>query len=241
MAAVVAVMMGVFVCSAIAGPILPKDPPVWQSEKYTMDQLLLGEEIPVRDKVFSNFSWEVAADPNVTVPAPSAINVWGVIVEIGDRTEYGLRVQGGFSAGTGEVADFLFGFDVAILPNFPELYIVDNTLAMTQAGAAGSAEVQITETVVDVNGALVIDRPKHVYITKDLYKPVDHKQLEGQYKWLHVEKDILVSGISPNDPDPDPSVAHLSEFYNTFSQIPEPATMSLLGLGGLALLRRRRR
>jgi hypothetical protein len=32
----------------------------------------------------------------------------------------------------------------------------------------------------------------------------------------------------------------LSEFFQTFPQVPEPATLGLLAIGGLAMLRRKR-
>ena len=56
---------------------------------------------------------------------------------------------------------------------------------------------------------------------------------------MWVLKDVIANGGVG-----DTGVAHLSQFYQYFSQVPEPSTLVLLGIGGLGLLgyvwRRRR-
>jgi hypothetical protein len=237
-------VVGTFVGSVIAGPVMPLEDKTKTTRMYTMDELVNGDEvIVVEDKIFSNFEWAIAGSNNMVLPDLTGIKVWGVVVSYGDRVEYGLKIDPSLGAGTNQVADVLFEFDLAVSPNAPDMYIVDNTLTMQNVGQSGNGKVQISEAVtavVDGVNQMVFDLPKYVYLQEDAADLVDHKEFDGMFKEIHVTKDILVAGTGLEN-STEPSSAHLSLFWNTFSQVPEPATMSLLGLGGLVALRRRRR
>jgi hypothetical protein len=56
----------------------------------------------------------------------------------------------------------------------------------------------------------------------------------AQIKQMWVRKGITITGG-------DNGTAKLNEIFQMYSQIPEPATLLLLGLGSLALLRTRKK
>ena len=74
-----------------------------------------------------------------------------------------------------------------------------------------------------------------MYITSQEEVLYDHEEFEP-LRTIWVVKDIAIAGGGPR------GFATLSEFGQSFSQIPEPATMGVLALGGILLgIRRRRR
>ena len=206
-----------------------------QTQAYNLGDLIANQgSIVVEDKTFDNFSYSLAQTVGATGPDASAINVWGVKVDYGNRIEWGLMFQGGWQASTGQIIDSLIGFDVTVDPQ-SNMWITDYTLSYNGA-ISGGGKASIIESLYDS-----FPGPRTafgmVFTQPDSNLDLFHDQLLGHTS-LHVIKDVLVAG----DTVPGPNTASISMFMNTFSQqvIPEPATMSLLALGGLIAIRRRR-
>jgi hypothetical protein len=107
-------------------------------------------------------------------------------------------------------------------------------------GAAKGGSVSITENVYpgDPSTSLSI-ADKFVYYTRNngtSFGILEDHQDFTPLREIWIKKDVGVTGG-----DNEAGFAQLSQFQQTFSQIPEPATLALVLLGGLALLRRRRR
>lgn len=193
----------------------------------------LANGLLVGDKLFKDFT----ADTNVTGPmgiGPDAdgITVKGVMID-GD---YGLFFQGGWFAGPGVLIDTSIGFSVEVMD--PNKWMVGNNMHLLNFGAAVGGFVGITENVYATNPPSPSIANNFVYYinstTNDLDDPKTFSPA-GQYKKVWVRKDIAIgTALNAN------GVSQLSGFTQTFKQVPEPATMTLLGVGGLLAMRRRR-
>jgi hypothetical protein len=197
----------------------------------TMADLLQGGSIIVGDKEiygFHNYS-SVASGGALSVD-PSTIFVQPYIF----GAELGVRFQTAFFyAGPGQMQDTYFDFLVRILPGYENWLISDNTLMMT-GSYSGTGRASIAE-VVRTADEMTSLADKLTIVSQDFNKSVDHKIFPFPVPAIHVSKDIgVVGGLS--------GAAFVSDFGQSFSQVPEPATLSFLVLGGIgALLGRKRR
>jgi len=225
------------VCNYASADIIQAD--LNNPVSYTIEEVQQAGGIQVGDKLFMDFAVTTSQTQGTVAPGADAITVTGVQV-LGD---YGLRFNGGWSAGGQEIADTTIRFSVTATR--PGWYIKDNALWITAYGVSGTGEggiVSVSENVYaedpytlppDVNPPIA---NKFVYYRTDndmeIYDAKDFAPLEQVW----VLKDVVANGG-----DLDIGAAHLSEFWQTFSQIPEPATACMILLGGLALIARRRR
>ena len=116
----------------------------------------------------------------------------------------------------------------------PDVSLLGASLSMFGGVATGDATVSIVENLFEYkNGPLVSSlltmydpaNPPAVLFDSDTFAPQDSV-------WIY--KDIAAINID--------GVAHLSGFGQSFeTDVPEPATMGLLAVGGIAMLRSRRR
>ncbi|MEM9414179.1 MAG: PEP-CTERM sorting domain-containing protein [Planctomycetota bacterium] len=181
--------------------------------------------VQVGDKLFSNFDYAATGD----MPDADRINV---IEHIDDDGNFGIRFQGGFFdlAGGGS-SDALITFDVTVLD--PDLQISGAHLAGNLdvlGGSGGSSFGGITETFLSAN----VSDDLSIFATEDTSVLADWVTFDTPVTTLRVQKNITLFA------DDDAVATTLSFVDQSFSQIPEPGSLALLGLGGLALLRRRR-
>ncbi len=199
----------------------------------TLDALFSGGSMVVGDKLFSD--WELIYQDSTSGPLPdySLVEVIGLTDQpFNPGLQFDTVDQ--FSVSGVNTLQVDFGFNVTVLG---PLLIKDNSLEMLEFGFDWDGGfIAIDEHVTDSNGIEVAY--KSVYIDNafggsDLY---DSAEFTPQ-PFIHVEKNILILGDYAED------VVRLNSFSQRFSQIPEPATMVLFGLGllGVAGVSRRKR
>jgi hypothetical protein len=150
--------------------------------------------------------------------------------------DYGLRFNLSWSAISNQTVNATLSFKISILPGYDE-YIKDVWLDITGASANGTGGVHLGETVRDApfSGGNVIaslscskqDNDGGAYL-------LDYAEFAPLKEIWIFSKDVSITGGTSG-------AAHLSEFFQFYSQVPEPATITLLGLAGAIVLRRRRR
>lgn len=190
--------------------------------------LVQGSSLIFGDKEISEFSG--------SAPDLNAIKVQGGKNSI--TGDYGLKFTCSLIAAPNETINATLRFKVSVLPGYDER-IKDVQLCLTGVSVNGSGIVAIGEEVWDrpfytpgtvpialLNCSKWKDSPLDYLVDHAEFAPV--KEI-----WIY-SKDISIKGGINGS-------AHLSEFYQYYSQIPEPATLVLLGLGALSLLRRKRK
>ena len=210
-------------------------------DKYAAEP---GWEFRVADKVFSDWTVETSGSQDAYAPEAGDIFVTGGYWEGGSADgEIGLRFNSGWTAGQNQIADSTITFKITADAPFE---IVDYTLYMDNFTAMNGGQVSISENlfperpspgvdpIEDINGdpdgGVVRDSfNNYTYVT-------DHHEFLAPMLEVWVSKDVVANGGLLEG-----GYAHLSRFYQTYSQIPEPATAMLLAAGGAALVFYRRR
>jgi hypothetical protein len=194
--------------------------------------------LQVGDKLFSEF--EVTGISQEGPPQPSDDTV---LVQGGWNTstgDYGLRFRLAWNAGSNQLINAGINFKVAILPDYDPWFIEDAILWLSTASAAGTGLVQATENIFDADFLGNCLTSLAASSQADDYGAflMDSSMLclhgnPVQVKELWVRTGVTVQGGNNGS-------AGLHEVFMLYSQVPEPATVLLLGLGALALIRKRR-
>lgn len=208
---------------------------------------LTGDMIPVSsvpagglvvgDKLFSGFE-VVGISNGVPAPTSSTVLVQG---GLNDATgDYGLKFALAWSAGIEQLIKANINFKVDILPGYDPWFIEDATLWMSTASANGTGLVQATENIFDSDfignclTSMAVSSQENDYGAYLL--DMSDFMLDGEpiaVKEIWVRTGITVQGGAAG-------AAGLHEIFMLYSQIPEPTTIVLLGLGALALIRKRK-
>ena len=208
-------------------------------DAWSIEDVMAADGIRVGRLVFSEFRVVVSESTGGSAAGAEDIMVSGVLTE----GEYGLSFNGSWTASDGGRADTTIGFKVSA--DEPWL-LHDNSLWMAAYGATDGGLVLVTENVYEADPRLYPSQV-HSLAEKLVYyggpddeRIYDHAEYELDggpvaLSEVWVVKDIHVTSAGVG------STAAVSEVYQSFSHLPEPTTISLLILGGVGALLRRRR
>lgn len=207
---------------------------------YTLAAVNAAGGIQVGDKVFSDFGVDSTHSVGAIAPAADTVNVTGVQID-GD---YGLRFTGLWSAGGLQLADSVIMYKVEAGAPFQITgttlkmagYTADNGGHATISTTLYNQDPNLTNTLSVANAGVYFDSGSGT-LKELVYKAMaDQTNLQPvNLSQVWVLNDVGASGgVDAN------GISKISAFYQTFTQVPEPATLAVLGLGGLSLLRRRR-
>lgn len=192
-----------------------------------LQDLLTGQTVTHGDKVFGNF-FVIPTGMGTYTFDPATIEVTPVVIE-GNLGLLFAGVSSGMpivSAGPNSYIDVLIGFDVTVTD--PEWSISDIHLSF-DATTPVDGFAQIVETAKV--GPVIVGQIQVQTPPPSMSAEMDF--LPQSYTKLSVVKDILVLGGGSESSD-------VWSFTQSFSQIPEPTTLTLLGFGLVAFLRPRR-
>lgn len=203
------------------------------TDRVTLSSLQ-GTPFTFGDKEISEFELFGFGDGGALDPNPDKMFVQGGWdTSSGD---YGLRFNFSWAAGSYQTVNATLSFKVSILPEYDDRFIKDVSMYLTGAGATGTGVVSVVETVWDASfpeGNVIASLSCSKQDDDGGAYLVDSAEFAPLKEIWIFSKDISITGGTSG-------VAHFSEFVQFYSQIPEPATITLLGLAGAIVLRRRR-
>ena len=198
--------------------------------------------IQVFDKVFYNFSFSISIQVSSTPLSASSFTV----VPVSDPTGalFGTPVWGfeldatplSSSLGVGNVLDVTVSYEAQVVPGnsnkITDAHIAGNPNLI---GSVGSASVTESWAADDPNVDIAVYKFQIDQNSPPSTQLHDSVGFGSGFTHLYATKDIQLTGSSTG-------LANLSYVQQLYSQtVPEPASLGVLAIGGLALLARRRR
>lgn len=191
--------------------------------------LVSGYSCQIGDKIFSNFTYTSSAFGGALAVPAAGVTV-DTLGPAGSgaslaNTNIGLQFNAGWNAGAGATTDSAIGFTVTVVGG--ATILEDFGLAQT-SGVTPNGSASVVENGC---GPAPCTPSQLAVMTFDFGGSDTQRTADTMFTPLgsvQVEKDISVTGGTTGS-------AQLSLVADTFSQVPEPVSVSLLG-GGLALL-----
>jgi len=215
-------MVGLLVGLLVVGVMLA---PASASVTKTLGALFGGETLELGDKIFDNWSYNGAIgtgyvmDPDI---AKVTLSTSG--------SDYCLDYQWDVGVEAGEIVDVLWSYDVRTLSGAP--LIEDMSIALTGYGVSVTpARIQLSETLTELGTGNLLAA---ALVTEN--NPTYATSWNPPVAGVHVVKNLGMAGLGSTE-------AHVSNFQQCFSQVPEASSFALFGLGlaGLGLFRRFRK
>jgi len=199
--------------------------------EFLSDLIASGGSITVGDKVFSDFGYT----PNSgQAPLASAISVNPIPPAGTDAFgNFGIRFGlAGFDTPDNVATDFLLTYTVSTLSGAPlitDVHLASN-LAIAGTPATGDNPFgNIVETISAPGIGQIAQISNAATTTSSSLSAVAGFIPPGPYTSLRVTKDVQLFS-TPG------AIATVSFIDQAFSQVPEPGSLMLLGLGGLGLV-----
>jgi hypothetical protein len=233
--------------AALRGPVIATVlcvilPTTVGSQPVTLDDLFGGETLLVGDKLFSDF--ELVENRSRAASDPLTTTVDGFVSGTG---LVGLRFNGvvndSLVATGNELIDFTFRFKVRSLDDLAPIKDVGLDLTIFDPHDI----LDVSEFVFEEGGNPLFDSFG--------FNAVNPQQTSDETEFapretIEVQKSIVLGGGFKFDEEGDPvldeegnlvgATSSITTMEQTFSQVPEPGTLGLLTLGGLAALGVRR-
>lgn len=195
---------------------------------YTITQITSNNGLRVGDKLFDNFA--VIPQTATGVPDPSNIFIKGFVSGIDIGLEFnGLWIYSGSGANVTQN----ISWDVTADNPFQ---IIGAEFDLTGFSVTGSGFVNIVEDIDRVLPQPTLDIANLLVGSTSTFDSADWSTNPGGATKIHVVKDIIVGRTSSELA----GTAQLTQFRQTFVQVPEPGTL-VLAAAGLALMAGRRR